>query len=141
MAVYIASSKSCEPKGSVRCWKKFERKYIQEQQPNQFYSYNQDMRFVNRMDQNLAKYRISIRMEKWWWFPLAWIVDAVLQGVWLLYQCNFSEIFKEKADYPESCRNSKYSNRYLLWWHKASPGAACKKQGRCDKLSTLLGKM
>ena len=34
-----------------------ERKHIQEQQPNQFHSYKQNMGFVNKMDQNRAKYR------------------------------------------------------------------------------------
>ena len=48
--VYIASSELCEPKRIVRCWKKVERKYIQEQEPNQFHCYNQSMDFVNRMD-------------------------------------------------------------------------------------------
>ena len=33
-AGYIAFSKSCKPKGFVRCWNKVEIKYIQEQQPN-----------------------------------------------------------------------------------------------------------
>ena len=32
------------------------RKYIQEHQPNQFHCYNQNMGFVNRMDQKVAKY-------------------------------------------------------------------------------------
>ena len=38
--------------------------YIQEQQPNQFYCYNQSMGFVNRMDQDVAKCRIGILMKK-----------------------------------------------------------------------------
>ena len=42
-AVYIASSESCKPKRFSRCWDKVERKCIQEQQPNQFYCYNQNM--------------------------------------------------------------------------------------------------
>ena len=37
--------------------KETERKHIQEQQPNQFHSYKQNMGFVNKMDQNRAKYR------------------------------------------------------------------------------------
>ena len=49
-AVYIAFSESCEPKRFVWCGNKVERKYIQEQQPNQFHCYNQNMGFVNRMD-------------------------------------------------------------------------------------------
>ena len=63
-AVYIAFSESCEPNRFVCCWNKIERKYIQEQQPNQFHSYNQNMGFVNRMVQNVAKYRAGIRMKK-----------------------------------------------------------------------------
>ena len=42
---YIASSKSSEPRGFVRHLNKFERKYFQEQQPNLFYCYNQNMVF------------------------------------------------------------------------------------------------
>ena len=33
-----------------------QKKYIQEQQPNQFHCYNKNMGFINRMDQNVAKY-------------------------------------------------------------------------------------
>ena len=40
------------------------------------------------MDQNVAKYRISIRMKKWWWSLLVLMVDVVLQGVWVLYSIN-----------------------------------------------------
>ena len=48
--VYIAPSKCCEPKIIVRCWKKVERQYIQEQQSTQFYSYKPNMDFVNGID-------------------------------------------------------------------------------------------
>ena len=50
----IDSSESCEPKRYVWCWNKVERKYFQEQQPNQFHCYNQNMVFVNKMDQNVV---------------------------------------------------------------------------------------
>ena len=43
---------------------KLKKKYIQEQKQNQSYCYNQSMGFVNRMDQNVAKCRIGIRMKK-----------------------------------------------------------------------------
>ena len=52
----MASSESCEPKRFVRCWKKIEKKNVQEQQPNRFHCYNQNMGFVNRMDQYVPKY-------------------------------------------------------------------------------------
>ena len=39
-------------------------KYIQEQQPNQIHCYNQNMGFVNRMDQSVANYKTGIQMKK-----------------------------------------------------------------------------
>ena len=63
--VYIASYESCEPKRLSRLCNKVERKYIQEQQRNQIYCYNQNMGFFNRIDQSLANYRIGIHMKKW----------------------------------------------------------------------------
>ena len=68
----------------VRRWNKVERKYIQEQQPNQFHCYNQNMDFVKRMDQNVAKHRIG--NEKM--VEFVWMVDVVLRGTWVLYCIN-----------------------------------------------------
>ena len=68
---------------------------MQVQQPNQFHCYNQTMDFVDRTDQNVAKYRIGILMKKWRWAPFAWMVDVVLQNVWVLYRIN-------KDQYDES---------------------------------------
>ena len=49
------------------------------------------MGFVNRMDQNVAKYWYL--NEKWWWFPFVWMVDVAVQDEWVLYRIN-----KDKAD-------------------------------------------
>ena len=87
-AVYIAFSESYKPKRLVLCRSKVERKHIKEQQTSQFHCYNQNMSFVNRMEQHLVKYRIGIQMKKWWWSPDVWKVDVVLQGVWVLYHVN-----------------------------------------------------
>ena len=57
--IYIASYKSCEPKRSVQCWNKIEKKNIQEKQPNQLHDYNQNTVFVNRMDHNVTKHQYS----------------------------------------------------------------------------------
>ena len=46
------------------------------------------MGFVDRMDQNVAKYRIGIRMKKWWWAPFAWMIDVALQNAWVLHRIN-----------------------------------------------------
>ena len=29
---------------------------------------------------------IGMQMKNWWWFQLAWMVDVVIQGVWVLYR-------------------------------------------------------
>ena len=58
------------------------REHIQEQQPSQFHCYNQNMGFVNRMDQLLVKHRIDVQMKKLWWslvVKLRYLDDAVLQ--------------------------------------------------------------
>ena len=57
--LYIASSESCQHSRNL-FWNKVERKYIQEQQPNQFHCYNQNMGFVKRMAQNVAKRKFGI---------------------------------------------------------------------------------
>ena len=63
-AFYIAFSESLIPKKFVRCWNKDERNYTKDQKTNQFHCYNQNMDFVNRMDKNVAKYKIGMQMEK-----------------------------------------------------------------------------
>ena len=64
---------------------------MQVQQPNQFHCYNQNVAFVNRMDQNVATYMIGIGLKKCWWAPFAWRVDVVRQNVWILYCINKDE--------------------------------------------------
>ena len=33
------------------------------------------MGFLGQLDQNFAKYRIGIRMKKWWWAPFATMLN------------------------------------------------------------------
>ena len=49
------------------------------------------MGFVDRMDQNVAKYKTTIRMKKCWWSLFAWMVDDILQIVWVLYRISKDE--------------------------------------------------
>ena len=115
------------------------KKYIQEQQSNEFHCYNQNMSFLNRMDQNVAKYWYP--NKKWWWFLFVWMVDVDIQGARVVYrinnhkdvfassfsktfcQCNFSETFKARQIFRESFRNSRkkilfYGNEHLHIKHK-----------------------
>ena len=43
---------------------------------------------VDRCDQNISAYRISMKSKKWWWALFAWIPDMVVQNCWLLYRQN-----------------------------------------------------
>ena len=70
------------------------------------------MGFSKRMDQNLAKYSIGIRMKKMRW------VSAFSGFSKRCCQCNFFGIIKGRQIIPEPYRNSKYPIRRLLWWHK-----------------------
>ena len=73
------------------CCNNVERKYIQEQQQNQIHCYNQNMGFVNTMDQRVVNYSIDIQVKKWCWSPFVWMVDVVLQGARLFYRIDKDE--------------------------------------------------
>ena len=59
---------------------------VQVSQPRLINRYNKDMGGVDRADQNISCYRISIRSKKWWWSLFAWTIDMVVQNGWLLYR-------------------------------------------------------
>lgn len=42
--------------------------------------YNAYMGSTNRMDQNIACYRIGVRREKWYWPIFTYLFDAALQN-------------------------------------------------------------
>ena len=121
---YIASSKSRKPKRFVRYWSKVEKIYIQLQKLNQFHCYNQDMGFVNRMDQNMAKYwypneKIVVEWQILLFRVLGYcIVSTKIKAMSLcllqLFEEIFSEIFKGRQIILEPFRNLKYPIRCLL---------------------------
>ncbi|KAK7110131.1 hypothetical protein V1264_014056 [Littorina saxatilis] len=40
----------------------------------------------DRMDQNIAKYRVSIRSKKWWWAIFSFCLDLCVQQTWHMYR-------------------------------------------------------
>ena len=70
---------------------KFEESISKKKNQINFTVATQNMDFVNRIDQNVAKYRIGIPMKKWWRTPFGLIVYDVLQGEWVLYRINNDE--------------------------------------------------
>uniref|UniRef100_A0A2K6LGX8 ERCC excision repair 6, chromatin remodeling factor n=1 Tax=Rhinopithecus bieti TaxID=61621 RepID=A0A2K6LGX8_RHIBE len=62
------------------------KKKIQVQQPNIIKVYNQFMGGVDRADENIDKYRASIRGKKWYSSPLLFCFELVLQNAWQLHK-------------------------------------------------------
>ena len=75
-----------EPTRRVRRWSKQQRTHIHIDQPKLIGEYNRYMGGVDRMDQNIGTYRISIRSKKWWWPFFAFMPDMVMQNAWNLYR-------------------------------------------------------
>ena len=67
-------------------WSRAEKSRVQLDQPFAISQYNKGMGGVDRLDQNVASYRISIRTKKWWWPLFRYMLDVSLQNAWLLYR-------------------------------------------------------
>jgi len=61
------------------------RQRITINQPTIVKVYNNTMGGVDRADQNVSAYRITMRTKKWWWPLFAYVLDLVIQNGWLLY--------------------------------------------------------
>ena len=85
--VTIASNcHGIEPVEKARRWSRAERKTVDITQPFVIGQYNRNMGGVDRMDQNIATYRINIRSKKWWWALFAYLLDVGMQNAWLVYR-------------------------------------------------------
>lgn len=82
----VSNVHGIEPIQTASRWSRTERARIRIPQPFAIRHYNQTMGGVDRMDQNIAKYRISIRSKKWWWPVFAYCIDLSVQQVWHLYR-------------------------------------------------------
>jgi Transposase IS4 len=121
--VSIASNFACDlPLKTVQRWSKKEKKFIQVTQPNIISLYNQNMGGVDRADQNVAKYRISMRTKKWWWPFFAWPIDLCLQNAWLLYRQSESYT-SQPLDLLAFRRH--VVNSWLLQWDNKKSRSTC----------------
>lgn len=57
-------------------------------QPHLIYQYNQNMRGVDRSDQNISSYRVSIRRKKWYMPLILHCIDMAVHNAWLLSRYN-----------------------------------------------------
>ena len=89
--VYVASNcLSSNPTTSATRFCRKQKKKINVEQPQLIKVYSKLMGGVDRCDQNISTYRISIKSKKWWWALFARIPDMVMQNCWLLYRQNKS---------------------------------------------------
>lgn len=109
--VTIASNcHSVQPLGQARRWSHKEKKSITISQPHTVAAYNKYMGGVDRLDQNVATYRIAIRTKKWWWPVFSFLISATVNNAWLLYR--ETESYKaDKLDLLEFTR--RIVNAYL----------------------------
>lgn len=75
-----------KPITQAKRWSSADKKSIQIPMPNMVAQYNHFMGGTDRMDQNIAKLRINIRIKKWWWALFCFGIDVGLQNAWLLYR-------------------------------------------------------
>ena len=67
------------------------------------------MGFVDRVDRNVAKYRIGIRTKKWSWDLFAWMVNVALQNTWILHQVSKEDSDRSLFTFGFSQASSKYN--------------------------------
>jgi hypothetical protein len=94
-AVVSAASTLCgtNPLHPVSRWSAKEKKRVSVSQPKLLDFYNRGMQGTDRMDQNVACYRIGVRIRKWWWPIFAWMIGITVQNAWL--------VFREKTPCPQ----------------------------------------
>lgn len=63
-----------------------EKKKIEVPRPLVIANYNKNMGGVDRMDENVSLYRISIHGKKWWSCIFTWMVDVCIQNGWQLHR-------------------------------------------------------
>lgn len=75
-----------QPMGTAARWSRSEGQRMNISQPNIVRMYNSIMGGVDRADQNIAAYRVTMRSKKWWWPLIAYCIDAMMQNAWILYR-------------------------------------------------------
>ena len=67
------------PTAKAKRWSNAEKTRIEVDQPRLIAQYNKFMGGVDRLDQNIAQYRIGIRIRKWYWPIIAYLFQVSAQ--------------------------------------------------------------
>lgn len=82
----VSNHEGIKPIYSAKRYSFVEKEKITITQPYLIQKYNENMGGTDRMDQNVAQYRTSIRSKKWYWPIFAWLLDVSIQNAWHLYR-------------------------------------------------------
>lgn len=86
-AVNVASNvHSVEPARSITRWSRKTNENIAVKQPNLINNYNKYMGGVDRADQNISLYRVSIRGKKWYYPIFTHCIDLAEHNAWQLHK-------------------------------------------------------
>lgn len=81
----IASTESgVQPIGKVKRW--CSNKRVDIDQPHCYKLYNMFMGGVDRLHQNVSKYRIGIRLKRWYWQMMMFPINLCINNAFQLYR-------------------------------------------------------
>ena len=69
---------------TVKRWCKLKKAKMSVLIPNTVHLYNSNMGGMDKIDQNINKFRIGIKGKKWWWSIVTWLIDASINNAWIL---------------------------------------------------------
>lgn len=72
------------PLSNAKRYSQKEKKHITVSRPSLVTEYNKYMGGTDRMDQNVAQYRINIRNKKWYWPLVTWLIDISIHNAWII---------------------------------------------------------
>ncbi|KAF2888104.1 hypothetical protein ILUMI_18069 [Ignelater luminosus] len=93
----VSSCHSVEPIKQVSRWISSKKKKLPVSQPNVIFMYNKYMGGVDRMNENIDKYRVCIKSKRWWWVLFTFCLDTAVHNAWQLHRKYTSE--NTKLDY------------------------------------------
>jgi DNA excision repair protein ERCC-6 len=82
----VSNNVGVEPVITAKRWFVSHKRSIRLPQPQLIHLYNQNMGGVDRMNQNVSQYRISIRGKKWYSCIVSYSIDLAVQNVWQLHK-------------------------------------------------------
>lgn len=85
----VTTASTCfgtQPLNQVKRYSQSEKKIIHVPRPHLISKYNSSMGGTDLMDENISRYRISMRGKKWWWCLFSWLLDACIQNAWQMHK-------------------------------------------------------